>query len=285
VVAIDLHVHSTASDGTDDPAEVVAVAKAAGLDVVALTDHDTTAGWPAAAAAARRLGVTLVLGAEISCQAGGIGVHMLSYLHDPAHPALLAELARTRADRLRRARRMVESISVDHDLTWSDVMAQVGAGATVGRPHIADAMVARGLVASRDEAFATVLHSRSPYYRHHYAQDAVDTVRAVRAAGGVPVMAHPQAGRRGRLVGAAVIAELAAAGMGGLEVDHRDHDDEDRRMLRGLAAELGLVVTGSSDYHGTGKVNVIGEHTTSPVTLEAIEAQAWGTPVVRPDGR
>lgn len=281
-MAIDLHVHSTASDGTDDPAQVVAVARAAGLTVVALTDHDTTAGWAAAAEAARRLGVVFLPGAEISCQAGGIGVHMLSYLHDPHHPALLAELARTREDRLHRARRMVQRISADLDLTWEDVMAQVGEGATVGRPHIADAMVARGLVVSRDEAFATVLHSRSPYYRPHYAPDAADTVLAIRAAGGVPVMAHPRAGRRGRLVAPTVIADLAAAGMAGLEVDHRDHDEADRRMLRALAADLDLVVTGSSDYHGTGKLNRIGECTTSPDTLEAIEAQASGTPVVRP---
>jgi predicted metal-dependent phosphoesterase TrpH len=281
-VAIDLHVHSTASDGTDPPAGVIAVAAAAGLSVVALTDHDTTAGWAEAAEAAQRLGVVLVPGTEISCQVGGIGVHMLSYLHDPAEPLLQLELDATRDDRLHRARRMVDRIAMDHDLTWEDVLEHVGEGATVGRPHIADAMVARGLVTSRDEAFATVLHTRSPYYRSHYAPDAYRVVPLIRAAGGVPVMAHPRAGRRGRIVSERVIADLAALGMAGLEVDHRDHDAADRDRMHALARELGLLETGSSDYHGTGKVNVIGEHTTSPEALEAILAEGTGTPVVRP---
>jgi predicted metal-dependent phosphoesterase TrpH len=276
---IDLHVHSTASDGTDSPAEVIEAAAAAGLKVVALTDHDTTVGWAEAIDAGHRLGVTVVPGAEISCESDGIGVHMLSYLHDPAHPALLAELERTRDDRLRRAQRMVERIAADFDLTWEHVLAEVRDGATVGRPHIADAMVARGLVGSRDEAFATVLHTGSPYYLRHYAPDAERTVRAIRAAGGVPVMAHPLAGRRGRIVPAQTIEALAAAGMAGLEVDHRDHDDADRRMLRALAADLGLFATGSSDYHGTGKVNEIGEFTTAPEVLEAILALAPDTPL------
>ncbi|WP_088282450.1 PHP domain-containing protein [Kineosporia sp. A_224] len=278
---IDLHAHSAASDGTDAPAEVVRAAVRAGLDVVALTDHDTTSGWEEAAATARRLGIALVPGMEISCQAGGISVHLLSYLHDPTDEALLAETSRTRDDRVGRARRMVERIAQDHPLTWDDVAGQVTDGATVGRPHIADALVARGVVASRDEAFAGILDSRSPYYVRHYAPGAADAVRLVRAAGGVPVMAHPRAGRRGRVVDDEVIAGLADAGLAGLEVDHRDHLPEERVALRGLARDLGLLVTGASDYHGTGKLNGIGEHTTSPAVLEAIEATATGTRVVR----
>jgi predicted metal-dependent phosphoesterase TrpH len=281
-VAIDLHVHSTASDGTEPPAGVMRAAATAGLDVVALTDHDTTAGWAEAATAAREAGVTLVPGAEISCQVNGVGVHMLSYLHDPTHPALLAELSRTRVDRVDRARRMVRQIGADYDLSWEHVLEHVGDDATVGRPHIADAMVARGLVASRDEAFATVLHNRSRYYRPHHSPDATVVVRAVRAAGGVAVMAHPRAGRRGRLVSDAVIADLAAAGMAGLEVDHRDHDVQDRVALRAMAGELGLLPTGSSDYHGTGKLNELGEFTTAPEVLEALVALGTGTEVVRP---
>jgi predicted metal-dependent phosphoesterase TrpH len=273
-VAIDLHVHSTASDGTEPPAGVMRAAAAAGLDVVALTDHDTTAGWAEAAVAAREAGVALVPGAEISCQVRGIGVHMLSYLHDPAHPALLRELSRTRHDRVDRARRMVHHIGRDYDLSWEHVLEHVGDDATVGRPHIADAMVARGLVASRDEAFATVLHNRSRYYRPHHAPEAAVVVRAIRAAGGVAVMAHPRAGRRGRLVSDAVIADLAAAGMAGLEVDHRDHDVEDRVTLRAMAGELGLLPTGSSDYHGTGKPNRLGENTTERATVDAIRGAA-----------
>lgn len=278
---IDLHCHSAASDGTDAPAHVVRAAAAAGLDVVALTDHDTTSGWDEATDAAQGLGVVLVPGMEISCQAGGISVHLLSYLHDPTDAALLAETARTRDDRVGRARRMVELIAQDHPLRWEDVLAQVTDGATVGRPHIADALVARGVVASRDEAFAGILHNASPYYVRHYAPGAADAVRLVRAAGGVPVMAHPRAGRRGRVVSDDVIAALADAGLVGLEVDHRDHLPAEKDALRGLARDLGLLVTGASDYHGTGKLNAIGEHTTDPAVLEAIEGLGTGAQVVR----
>jgi 3',5'-nucleoside bisphosphate phosphatase len=281
-VRIDLHTHSVASDGTDPPAEVIRAAARAGLDVVALTDHDTTSGWDEAAAVARRLGMALVPGMEISCQAGGIGVHLLSYLHDPDDAALRAQTDRIRDDRLGRAARMVTRLAQDVPLTWADVEAQLADGATVGRPHIADALVAVGVVGSRDEAFAGLLAAGSPYYVRHYAVDAATAVRLVRAAGGVPVMAHPKAGRRGRVVADEVIAELAAAGLAGLEVDHRDHLPAERVALRGIARDLGLFVTGSSDYHGAaGKPNEIGEHLTSPQVLEAIEALGHGIPVVR----
>lgn len=278
---IDLHAHSTASDGTDSPAGVVEAARAAGLDVVALTDHDSTAGWAEAAAAAQRLGVTLVPGAEISCQAGGISVHLLAYLHDPAHEGLAEELDRTRDDRVHRARRIVGLVARDYPLGWDEVLAQVPVGATVGRPHIADALVAAGHVRDRDEAFDRILYTGSPYYARHYAPDAVDAVRLVVQAGGVPVMAHPRAGRRGRVVSEGVIADLVAVGMAGLEADHRDHTDGEREALRGLAADLDIFVTGSSDYHGTGKANLLGENTTAPEVLERIVASARGTAVVR----
>jgi predicted metal-dependent phosphoesterase TrpH len=275
-VLIDLHVHSTASDGTDSPAGVIEVAAEAGLDVVALTDHDTTAGWPGAAEAARRLGVTLLPGAEISCQLDGIGVHMLAYLYDPQDPALLEETSRTRIDRLLRAQRMVQRMSRDLDITWADVLEHVDADATVGRPHLADALVANGVVSSRDEAFATLLHARSPYYLPHYSPDVFQIVQLIVAAGGVPVIAHPRAGRRGRLVSAADLADLADVGLAGLEVDHRDHEPADRQVLRALATDLDLLTTGSSDYHGAGKQNRIGENTTAPEVLEKIIS--LGTP-------
>ncbi len=278
---IDLHLHSDASDGTQAPSEVMFVAAAAGLDVVALTDHDTTAGWAEAGEAARRAGVVLVPGAEISCQAGGIGVHLLAYLHDPDDAALLAEITRTRHDRVGRARRMVERIGADYPLEWEDVVAHTPEGATVGRPHIADAMVSRGHVSSRDEAFAEVLRSGSPYYVRHYAPDAVEAVALVVAAGGVAVMAHPRAARRGRVVSSEVIAAMAARGLAGLEVDHRDHLPEERSELRSLATDLGLFVTGSSDYHGAGKQNRIGEYLSAPEVFEAIEAAGRGADVVR----
>jgi predicted metal-dependent phosphoesterase TrpH len=281
-VRLDLHVHSSASDGTQPPAAVVADAEMAGLDGLALTDHDTTAGWAEAAAAALEAGLLFVPGVEVSTQANGVSVHVLAYLPDPADPALAAEMERTRADRLTRARRMVDLIAVDHPITWADVASLVEPGATVGRPHIADAMVELGLVANRDEAFATVLHSRSRYHVRHYAPGAELAVRLIRGAGGVPVMAHPLAARRGRVVTDGVIAALAAAGLAGVEVEHRDHEPAEREHLRGLAAELGLFTTGSSDYHGTGKLNRIGENLTDPAVLERIEAEATGARVVRP---
>lgn len=274
---IDLHTHSTASDGTDAPAAVVAAAARAGLDVVALTDHDTFGGWAEAADAARRHGIRLVPGVEISCRAEGISVHLLGYLPDPTHPGLLAEFDRTRDDRVWRARRMVERIAVDYALTWEDVLERVEPGATVGRPHLADALVARGHVADRDEAFRRVLATGSPYYVGHYAPAAVDVVRMVRAAGGVPVMAHPLAARRGRVVSEDAVVELADAGLLGLEADHRDHLPGERARLRALAAELGLLVTGSSDYHGSGKPNALGENLTEPEVLAAVEEAARGS--------
>ncbi|MBD8078246.1 PHP domain-containing protein [Cellulosimicrobium arenosum] len=267
---IDLHTHSTVSDGTQEPGEVVRAAAAAGLDVVALTDHDTTAGWARAADAALRHRVALVRGAEISARAGGVSVHVLSYLHDPAHVPLLDELDRTRDARTTRARRMVELVGQDFPVTWEDVLAQTAEGTTIGRPHIADALVAAGVVADRSAAFATVLAAGTAYYVPHYAPDAATAVALVRAAGGVPVLAHPGARMRGRVVGDEVIEEMAGAGLAGLEVFHRDHDAQQRERLQGLAQDLGLFVTGSSDYHGAGKPNRLGENTTAPAVLEQI---------------
>lgn len=277
---IDLHTHSSASDGTEPPGGVVASAAAAGLDVVALTDHDTTSGWAAAADAARTHGVALVRGTEVSALSRGVSVHLLSYLQDPAAPALADLVAQTREARLHRGRAIVERLSRDLPVTWDDVLAQQAPGTVVGRPHIADALVAAGLVADRSAAFADLLSARGRYYVPYYAPEAVEAVEAIRAAGGVPVFAHPGADGRGRIVPDAVIAELAEAGLAGLEVDHRDHGPEQRARLRALADRLGLLVTGSSDYHGTGKPNLLGEHTTAPEVLAEIERQG-ATPVVR----
>jgi len=277
-VRIDLHTHSTASDGTQPPAEVVAAAARAGLDVVALTDHDTTAGWDEAAAAAREHGVTLVPGTEVSCSHRGISVHLLSFLQDPSAPGLLAEMGESRDSREHRARRMVDRIAADYPrLSWEAVLAGAGPDATIGRPHIADALVDAGYFALRDEVFAEVLRDGSRYHLGHYAPDPVTAVRLVREAGGVPVFAHPLAAARGRVVGDDVIEEMVRAGLGGLEVDHRDHDEAAREHLRALARRWDLVVTGSSDYHGDGKQNLLGENTTEPEQLERILAQATGS--------
>jgi predicted metal-dependent phosphoesterase TrpH len=282
-VRIDLHAHSNVSDGTEAPATVMAAAAAAGLDVVALTDHDSTDGWAEASVAARVEGVALVPGMEISCRtAEGISVHLLSYLHDPSHPGLLEEITKAKDARLTRAERMVTLLAEDYPLTWDDVIHHVAPGATLGRPHIADALVAAGVVADRSEAFASILTSRSRYYVQHYAPDPAVAVALVRAAGGVPVFAHPVASARGRVVGKRTYLEMIDAGLAGLEIEHRDNTEDGRTFLRALAEERGLLVTGSSDYHGTGKPNLLGENLTSPDVLARIEEQATGTAVVRP---
>ena len=267
---IDLHTHSRASDGTQSPADLVATARAEGLDVVALTDHDTTAGWDEAATAARAVGIALVRGTEVSARARGVSVHLLSYLQDPQHPALADELARARESRVHRARHIVERLSRDVPITWQDVLDQARDAVVVGRPHIADALVARGVVPDRDAAFAHLLASDGPYHVDHYAPEAAAAVAAIRASGGVPVFAHPAAGARGRIVPDRVFDELADAGLVGLEVDHRDHSPAQRERLRGIAARLGLLVTGSSDYHGSGKRNRLGENLTDPQVLDEI---------------
>ncbi|MDD1476970.1 PHP domain-containing protein [Arthrobacter sp. H16F315] len=279
---IDLHAHSNVSDGTQAPAAVMASAAEAGLDVVALTDHDSTGGWAEAGAAALAYGVALVPGMEISCRTPeGISVHLLCYLHDPAHAGLLEEITKAKDARFTRAERMVSLLAEDYPLSWDDVIHHVAPGATMGRPHIADALVAAGVVADRTEAFESILTSRSRYFVQHYAPDPAAAVELVRDAGGVPVFAHPVASARGRIVGERVYREMIDAGLAGLEIDHRDNPEEGRAFLRKLADRHGLLVTGSSDYHGSGKPNRLGENLTAPEVLARIEEQGTGTPVVR----
>jgi len=282
-VRIDLHTHSNVSDGTEAPGAVMASAAAAGLDAVALTDHDSTAGWGEAADAARMLGLVFIPGMEVSCRTDeGISVHVLSYLHDPSHPGLLAEIAKSRSARVSRAERMVERLAEDYPISWADVQEQVAPGATIGRPHIADALVAAGVVPNRSAAFTGILTARSRYFVAHYAPDPADAVRLIREAGGVPVFAHPEASSRGRVVGERTYKQMIDAGLAGLEIEHRDNPEDGRAYLRRLAEEHSLLVTGSSDYHGTGKPNLLGENTTSPEVLERIEELGTGTPVIRP---
>ncbi|BCJ66232.1 PHP domain-containing protein [Polymorphospora rubra] len=277
---IDLHTHSTASDGTLTPEELMAAAAGAGLDVVALTDHDTTAGW-AAAAGARPAKLTLVRGAEISCRWYGtraaIPLHLLAYLFDPAEPALASELARVRAAREVRGERIVDLLRADGvDITWDEVRGYA-AGGTVGRPHIATALIRAGLVGTTSEAF----EPRWLGERYRLPKDDIDVftaVRLVREAGGVPVFAHPRATRRGRIVPDELIVELAAAGLFGLEADHADHSPAERAHVRALADELGLVVTGSSDFHGTHKTVRLAAHTTASEAYERIVSVARGVP-------
>lgn len=280
---IDLHTHSAASDGTQPPAELVREAARAGLDVLGLTDHDTTSGW-AEAAAALPPGLTLVPGAELSCRADGVSMHLLAYLFDPAHEGLSAAMARVRDSREPRLRELVRRLRLQGvEVTFEEVLEQVAPGATPGRPHVADALVAKGVYPHRDQAFADVLHSRAPAYVPHESIDPLEAVRLVRAAGGVPVFAHPRAARRGRIVPDSLIEAMAAEGLAALEVDHPDHDDGERAHLRALAARLGLLMTGASDYHGTGKHNRLGQEETAAESYERLVAQAGSgvRPVVR----
>jgi 3',5'-nucleoside bisphosphate phosphatase len=283
-VRIDLHTHSSVSDGTDTPAELLAAAAAAGLDVVALTDHDTTAGWGPAEAACPA-GLTVVPGMELSCRwfpddQPPISVHLLAYLFDPLHPAFVAERARLREERLSRGERIVTALAGDgHPVAWDQIVER-SAGGVVGRPHIARALVEAGVVASVDEAFATLLHHTSRYYAAKADTDVLEGIALVRAAGGVPVFAHGLARSRGRVLDDAAIAALVGAGLLGLEVEHPDHTAQERAHLRHLAAEHGLLTTGSSDYHGTNKQTPIGACTTDPAQFEALLAAGTGGAVL-----
>lgn len=279
--AADLHAHSTVSDGTEAPADLVRSARKAGLDVVALTDHDSTAGWAEAAAAARETGVNLIPGMELSTRRGWASVHLLGYLFDPDDAALRAETDRIRIDRTSRAERMVERIGHDYELVWDDVLAQTVPGTTIGRPHIADALVAKGHVRDRGEAFASILHWRTGYYQPHYAPDPLVGVQLVVGAGGLPVLAHPAVSAE-RIIPEDEMAELVDAGLFGLEVHHRDNSPAGAQVLLGYAKRFGLAITGSSDYHGDGKPNRLGENTTAPEVIERIVSEATGSrPILR----
>ncbi len=284
---IDLHTHSTASDGTLTPEDLVRAAAHAGLDVVALTDHDTTSGW-APAAAALPDGLTLIRGAELSCRwyAGvdrgfdpPIALHLLAYLFDPVDPGLSGELKRMRQARERRAEHIVDLLRADGiDVTWADVRTRAN-GASVGRPHIAQALIGRGLVADTDQAFAPQWLGE----RYRLPKEDIDVftaLRLVRAAGGVAVFAHPRATRRGRVVPDDLIVEMAAQGLTGLEADHEEHSPRQQAAVRQLATELDLVVTGSSDFHGANKRVKLGAYTTAPEAYEKLVARA--TSATRP---
>jgi predicted metal-dependent phosphoesterase TrpH len=281
IVRIDLHTHSRVSDGTDSPAELIGAAASAGLDVVALTDHDTTAGWTDAAAALPD-GMTLVRGAELSCVSpDGRGhtstVHVLAYLFDPDAPPIVAEQQRLRGERRDRLRRM--AVRMRHDglpIDPDEVLARLPAGSSAGRPHLAMALQRAGLVSSVSEAFARYLNNGSRYYLPKADTPVVDAIRMISEAGGVTVLAHAFARTRGRTVTEEIITDLAAAGLGGIEVDHPDHDETARARLRGLAGDLGLPGTGSSDYHGRNKPTRIGAETTAPEMFEALVAKATG---------
>jgi len=290
---IDLHCHSTASDGTDQPRELVLNAVAAGLATMAITDHDTTGGWAEAAEAVRRLDVefTLIPGAEFSCVYRGddgdpVSLHLLGYLFDPAASGLKGERARLRENRLGRGEAIVNNlIQAGYPIRWEQVRAIAGQGA-VGRPHIGQALVDSGVVPTVHEAFAELLSSDSPYYVPKADSEVRSMIGLIRAAGGVAVIAHPWARRREKILDEAALRELVELGLAGIEVDHVDHTPEDRARLRELAAELEVFTTGSSDYHGTHKSVRLAAETTDRQCLQQILAQADGVePVYSPATR
>lgn len=272
---IDLHTHSTRSDGTMSPTELVQHAIINGITVLGLTDHDTVAGWDEAIASLRGE-LQLVLGAEISCLTDtNQSIHMLGLLFDREYQPLQDALALSRDDRIPRMKRMIELMAADGiKISYEEVLKFQPEGATLGRPHLADTLVAKGIVKNRDQAFAEFLANDSKYYVSHIAPTPMEAIKLIRAAGGVAVIAHPYSSMRDTKLTADNFIALKNAGLNGIEVDHRDHGIEERNNLRAIAKELDLVVTGSSDFHGTGKLNLIGENVTSPEHWQQLESQA-----------
>jgi predicted metal-dependent phosphoesterase TrpH len=289
---IDLHLHSHHSDGLDSPADLVSQSIAANLQVIALTDHDTALGWDEAHRACAAAGLGFVPGIEVSSHSKNfsgrrISVHLLAYLPDPNFPELNAALEATRESRVNRAQRMVELLATDYPISWQDVQQGIQEGATVGRPAIADALVRLGIVPTRTDAFESILSSRSPYYISEQTQDTVSAIALIRAAGGVPILAHPLAGwpfsDDSTDLPQREFEALIEAGLAGFEVEHRLVPGPARVWLRDLALRHGLIVTGSSDFHGEkGKVNRLGENLTDSNQLSQIIAQASGVEPLLP---
>jgi len=284
---IDLHAHTTASDGSDTPAELIRSAAAAGVHTLAITDHDTTGGWAEAIDTVAQLEVpfTLIRGTEFSCihnsDGDWISLHLLGYLFDPDAEALKAERARMRESRLGRGEAIVDAlVAAGYPISWQQVVDIAGGGA-VGRPHIGQALMQAGVVDSVTDAFAHLLSSSSPYYVPKREMPVRLAIELIRQAGGVPVIAHPWARKRGRILDEAALRSLVPSGLLGIEVDHPDHTAADRARLVELSAELGLISTGSSDYHGTRKPVRLGADTTSQQSLERLLSLATGIEPVR----
>ncbi|CAN2234465.1 COG0613 Predicted metal-dependent phosphoesterases (PHP family) [actinobacterium SCGC AAA044-D11] len=279
---IDLHTHSSASDGTDTPRELINKAMARGITVLGLMDHDTVAGWDEAIEYLRP-GLSLVLGSEISAQtADGISVHMLGALFDRENKPLMEALAKTRESRFGRMEKIIGRLSeVGVEISIEEVLAQLSDGATLGRPHLADALVVKKVVKSRDEAFELYLSNNSKFYVAHYAPTPEEAIGLIKDAGGVAVIAHPLASLRGRIVSIESFKSMVDAGLDGIEVSHRDQTPDAQELLAKIVKQYGIIATGSSDYHGTGKLNELAEFTTKPEDFQALEARANARRVVR----
>ena len=284
---IDLHTHSTCSDGRATPTQVMREAKEANLDYVALTDHDTTKGWAEAHQAAEDLGIKLIEGIEVTSRAViplpdgqtiKFSVHMLAYLPNPENPALkqmLEDSVNLRVDRLKQ---ITELLAQDFDVDWDAVLEALPPGATAGRPAVADAMINRGIFTKRDEFFELVYPGSKYYVPNRGVPTPEVAIDIIRQAGGVPIIAHPMARGHGPKPGDVMPRDhylsLIEAGLAGFETEHRDVPEHAREWLEQLAFEFDLITTGSSDYHGTGKENRLGENLTKPAMLERIIAQA-----------
>jgi predicted metal-dependent phosphoesterase TrpH len=276
---IDLHTHSSVSDGTDTPAELVRKARVVGLDVVALTDHDTFDGLDEAAAEGERLGIRVVRGMELSCSRRGNSVHVLAYGADPASPGLAAEMAQVRDGRLGRLAGVLAKLAeLGVPVSEAEVMAQVGDSPSVGRPHIADALIEAGHVRDRQEAFDRFLADGGPAHVHRYTIEVDRGIDLVHEAGGLAVIAHPWGRGREYVLPSSVLQALARDhGLDGIEVDHQDHDFETRQRLRTVAASAGLLATGASDYHGVGKLDhELGCNTTDPEVFNEMQRRLEG---------
>lgn len=274
---IDLHLHSNVSDGTDTPTEVVRAAHAEGVRTMALTDHDTTAGWDEAIAECATAGMTFIGGMEITARgARGGGVHMLAYLFNPRDEALLAAVNGVLDARIPRLQEMTTRLAATYAITWDDVLRQAN-GKSIGRPHLASAMEELGYVKDTNDFFENVVTKDSPYYVPSPGLDVRDVISLVRGAGGVPITAHP-VGRHSHVMPREHMVALKEAGLGGFELDHRENkkNPEGLARLREYAEEFDLIVTGSSDYHGARKPNVPGENSTTPEMLMRIIDQSSG---------
>lgn len=274
---IDLHLHSNVSDGTQTPADVVRAAFHDGVRTMALTDHDTALGWDEARQQCSELGMSFIPGMEFSARIGNGSMHILAYLFDPDAPAMMAELEKLQADRENRLKEMTARVSADYDITWEHVLEQISEqGQSVGRPHLADALVAQGIIAHRSEAFTGILAKHGPYYVPQYALDPVSAITLIRDAGGVPIIAHPATNSRAQPPEGA-IEKLVEAGLAGYELGHRENVEPALSIFREACEKYDLIVTGSSDYHGLGKPNQPGENTTSPDMLMRIIEQGTGS--------
>ena len=272
-MTIDLHTHSNRSDGTDSPTELVENAKNAGLEVVALTDHDTTVGWDEAQEAADRMGLRLVKGLEVSTEIQHKSIHLLGYDVDPRNQDLVDELRRVLDGRHNRVPKIVAAFArIGIEITEEEILAKSGDAGSTGRPHVADVLIDKGVVKDRGQAFNEYLQPGMPGYVGRYSVPTARAIELVKAAGGKAVIAHPWSRGSHEVLVPEKIAELVDAGLDGIEVDHPDHDEEQRDGLRRIAADHDLVVTGSSDYHGSGKTEDfrLGANTTAPDQLEKL---------------